>query len=77
MRLTSLVKQTMNDKSLFKFVSPNKRIVLATLHSDDVDLVCENPNDGVAIADAFNTRFGGDSDGAQAVMFFEIEIMAG
>ena len=48
----------MNDKSLFKFVSPNKRIVLATLHSDDVDLVCEDPNDGVAIADAFNTRFG-------------------
>ena len=55
--------QTKNDKSLFKFVSPKGHITLATLHSDDVDLVCENPNDGVVIADAFNTRFGGKGDG--------------
>ena len=56
-------KQTTNDKSMFKFVSPEGNITLATLHSDDVDLVCESPQDGVSIADAFNTKFGGDDDG--------------
>jgi hypothetical protein len=49
-----------NDKSLFRFTSPKGNITLATMHSDDVDLVCQNPADGVFIADAFNTRFGGD-----------------
>ena len=33
------------------------------VHSDDVDMVCECPQDGIVIADAFNTKFGGDDDG--------------
>ena len=27
------------------------------VHSDDVDMVCECPQDGIAISDAFNTKF--------------------
>lgn len=56
-------KQITCDKSMFKFVSPEGHHVLATVHSDDVDMICEAPQAGVAIADAFNTRFGGDEDG--------------
>ena len=56
-------KQMTNDKSMFKFVSPQGSISIATVHSDDVDMICQTPQDGVAIADAFNTRFGGDEDG--------------
>ena len=48
---------------MFKFVSPQGTTSIATVHSDDVDMICESPQDGVAIADAFNTRFGGDEDG--------------
>jgi hypothetical protein len=56
-------KQITNDKSMFKFVSPEGNITLATVHSDDVDMICQHPQDGVAISDAFNTRFGGKGDG--------------
>ena len=48
---------------MFKFVSPEGHHVLATVHSDDVDMICEAQQAGVAIADASNTRFGGDEDG--------------
>ena len=48
---------------MFKFVSPLGTTSIATVHSDDVDMICESPGDGAAIADAFNTRFGGDEDG--------------
>ena len=46
-------------------ITPVKTVasVERTVHSDDVDMICESPQDGVAIADAFNTRFGGDEDG--------------
>ena len=33
------------------------------VHSDDCEMVCEDVQDGVTIADAFNTKFGGDDDG--------------
>jgi hypothetical protein len=55
--------QMQNDKSLFRFTSPDGGICLATLHSDDVDLICQNASDGTLIADAFNKQFGGDEDG--------------
>ena len=51
------------DRSLFKFTSPDGHICLATLHSDDVDMICELASDGALIADAFNKRFGGEDDG--------------
>jgi hypothetical protein len=56
-------KQITCDRSLFKFTSPQGNVTLATVHSDDVDLICQVPQDGVFIADAFNTKFGGDEDG--------------
>ena len=51
------------DRSLFKFTSPEGKVCLATLHSDDVDMICEVASDGALIADAFNKRFGGEDDG--------------
>ena len=56
-------KQLVNDRSMFKFTSPRGKSIIMCVHSDDVDMVCEDPQDGVLIADAFNTKFGGDKDG--------------
>ena len=49
--------QMVNEKSMFKFTSPEKRVVLACIHSDDVDCVCENILDGMYIAEQFDKRF--------------------
>ena len=45
------------DKSMFRFTSPEGRIVIACIHSDDVDCVCEDVMDGMFIAEEFNKRF--------------------
>jgi hypothetical protein len=56
-------KQIRCDRSLFKFVSPEGNVSLATVHSDDVDMINQVSKDGVTIAEAFNLKFGGDDDG--------------
>ena len=50
-------KRMMSDKSMFRFTSPEGRIIIACIHSDDVDMVCEDPIDGMFIAEEFDKRF--------------------
>ena len=51
-------EQMKSDPSVFKFVSPEGKIAIATVHSDDADLVCEVPQVGIDIATAFDEKFG-------------------
>lgn len=51
-------KQMESDPSVFRFTNPDGKIAIATVHSDDADLVCEVPQMGIDIAAAFDSKFG-------------------
>ena len=53
-------KQMDSDPSVFRFTSPDGKIAIATVHSDDADLVCEVPQVGIDIAAAFDSKFGAE-----------------
>jgi hypothetical protein len=48
----------MNEKSMFKFVSPEGKVVIMVVHSDDCDMVCEDSKAGLYICEQFRQRFG-------------------
>ena len=47
-----------SDPSVFRFTSPDGKLAIATVHSDDADLVCEEAQVGIDIAAAFDKKFG-------------------
>ena len=47
-----------SDPSVFKFTNPDGQSAVATVHSDDADLICETPQIGLDIASAFDKKFG-------------------
>ena len=51
-------EQMMNEKSMFKFVSPEGKVVIMVVHSDDCDMVCEDSKAGLYICEQFRQRFG-------------------
>lgn len=51
-------KQMECDPSVFRFTNPDGKLAIATVHSDDADLVCEVPQIGIDIAAAFDKKFG-------------------
>jgi hypothetical protein len=50
-------KPMVAEQSMFRFTTPEGRVVIACIHSDDVDCICENIVDGTFIAEEFNKRF--------------------
>jgi hypothetical protein len=54
-------KQMESDPSVFRFTSPDGKLAIATVHSDDADLVCEEAQVGIDIAAAFDQKFGAEN----------------
>ena len=50
-------KPMVTEPSMFKFTTPKGKVVIACIHSDDVDCICEDIVDGTFIASEFNKRF--------------------
>ena len=50
-------KKSREDPCLFTFTSPAGKRVWMIVHTDDVDLYCEQAEDGAEIADKFDKRF--------------------
>ena len=68
-------KQMKSDPSVFTFKNPEGKIAIATVHSDDADLVCEIPQIGIDIAAAFDKRFG--VEGAAGIKMTDPSFMLG
>ena len=51
-------KQMINEKSMFKFLSPKNKTVIATAFSDDFDMICEDTEAGLYICEQFRQRWG-------------------
>ena len=68
-------KQMKSDPSVFTFKNPEGKTAIATVHSDDADLVCEIPQIGIDIAAAFDKRFG--VEGAAGIKMTDPSFMLG
>ena len=52
------VKQCRYDACMFYFISPTSKRVYAVIHTDDIDCVCESLDDGMAVMNSFDEKFG-------------------